>query len=273
MTSDTETASDTPRSDQPNASSARPGLTEHLIPACGAVLLVVAAFVLLPYPSPNNSSNLPTVAIQEARFVPELSGEVFQFDQVFWDPRDTVSLRRLIAVERISDGCDVLEIGTGTGLLSLCCLKHGARSVLATDINPRAVANARYNAHHLGVDERLTVRKVHQRRPGAFEVVGHLERFDLILSNPPWEDQTPTNDWEFAFYDERFRLLESILSGLDQHLKPKGRALLAYGCVSAVRELHRRAEAHGLRVRHLDDRDLDSLPELFLPGMLLEVSR
>ena len=39
-----------------------------------------------------------------------------------------------------------LEIGTGTGILGILCLQNGADEVVATDINPAAVANARYNA-------------------------------------------------------------------------------------------------------------------------------
>ncbi|MEQ9409313.1 MAG: hypothetical protein RIK87_16375 [Fuerstiella sp.] len=56
-----------------------------------------------------------------------------------------------------------------------------------------------------------------------------------------------------------------------QHLNPNGRAFLAYGCVTAVRELKHSLTARGLRFTVLDDRKLDKLPEIFLPGMLIEV--
>mgnify|MGYP002528033829 CR=1 FL=1 len=61
--------------------------------------------------------------------------------------------------------------------------------------------------------------------------------FDLIISNPPWEDAVPSNVSEFAFYDAEFQLLDSILRGLDGHLTDDGRALLLYGCVTAIDQL------------------------------------
>lgn len=39
----------------------------------------------------------------------------------------------------------VLEVGTGTGIISIACARAGAR-VTATDINPDAIKNARQNA-------------------------------------------------------------------------------------------------------------------------------
>ena len=70
-------------------------------------------------------------------------GDVVQFESVFWEPDDSISLRRLIIDDQIASGRDVLEIGTGTGLIAILCLQNEASSVLATDINPAAVANAR----------------------------------------------------------------------------------------------------------------------------------
>lgn len=207
------------------------------------------------------------------RFVPELPLELVQFETVFWDARDSESLRQLIAHRAAVQDKRILEIGTGTGLVSLCCLQHGAASVVATDINPQAVANARYNAQRLGLASRLEVRRVRRDSPSAYSPLRPGERFDLIISNPPWELGTPVEDADFAFLDPGFQLLDSLLKGLDQHLQPDGRALLAYGCVSAIDQLYRLAPQYGLTVTKLDDRQLDDLDELFLPGMLLEVRR
>ena len=51
-----------------------------------------------------------------------------------------------------------------------------------------------------------------------------------------------------------------------------GKLLLVYGCVSAIRTLQEMAPQHGLTAALLDERDLNSLPELFLPGMLVELT-
>jgi release factor glutamine methyltransferase len=193
------------------------------------------------------------------------------FDTVFWEPQDTISLRGLIRETRLVHGKTVLEIGTGSGLVALCCLQAGADRVVATDINPAAVACARFNARRLERPERFEVRQVSESDSGAFAVIRPGERFDLIISNPPWEDEAPKTIGEYALYDRRFALMKSLVAGLRQHLAPGGKALLAYGSVTAVRTLFNVCDAENLYVRLLDERDLDALPEVFLPGMLVEV--
>lgn len=49
-------------------------------------------------------------------------------------------------------GDSVLDIGTGTGILAIKCKERGAGRVLATDIQPEAVENAKENAKYYGVD-------------------------------------------------------------------------------------------------------------------------
>ena len=197
-------------------------------------------------------------------------GQIVQFESVFWEPDDTVSLRELIT-DQCAAGRDVLEIGTGTGILSILCLQNGAKKVVATDINPAAVANARYNAAMLTTDMDLDVRQVSKDSPAAFAVINSSERFDLIISNPPWEDGKVVEAADHAYYDPDFALMDSLLDGLPQHLNPGGRCLLAYGHVPAIRRLQTAAQLRGYALKILDDRSLDDLEENFLPGMLIEI--
>jgi release factor glutamine methyltransferase len=208
--------------------------------------------------------------------VEDFDKDIVQFATVFWEAEDSVSLRKLIRETNFVRDKRVLEIGTGTGLISLCCLQAGARTVVATDINPQAVANARFNRFQLEIPqttENFDVRLVDADNSGAFAVIASDEQFDVIISNPPWEDGEVQKVEDYAFIDTHFELLESILSGLDQQLTPNGEAYLAYGCVAAIREIYLRAERHGLQVEKLDERELDGLENLFLPGMLLKITR
>lgn len=199
------------------------------------------------------------------------SGEIVQFESVFWEPDDTASLRKLIVEDAIASGRDVLEIGTGTGLISILCLQNDAGTVIATDINPAAVANAKYNAAMLCPDQKLIVRQVDDQSPGAYSVIDQGERFDLIISNPPWEDGVVVKPADYAFYDPGFALMKSILDGLPKHLKPGGRCLLAYGHLPAVKRLQAEAKKRNFEFKILDERQLDSLQTDFLPGMLVEI--
>lgn len=198
-------------------------------------------------------------------------GEIVQFESVFWEPDDTISLRKLIVDDSIAAGREVLEIGTGTGVIAILCLQNDAKRVVATDINEAAVANAKYNAAMLVPDQPLDVRQVSPQLPQAFSVIADSERFDLIVSNPPWEDGVVESPADHAFYDPGFELMRSLLDGLPKHLKPGGRCLLAYGHAPAVKRLRTECERRGYEFKILDERDLETLETDFLPGMLVEV--
>lgn len=84
------------------------------------------------------------------------------------------------------------DLGTGTGVLALVLAQRGVERVVATDINPRAVACARDNAHRLGVADRVEAIEADLFPDG---------RADLIVCNPPWLPGEPTSDLEVGIYD------------------------------------------------------------------------
>ena len=221
-------------------------------------------------PSATNPAVLPGIVRWET--VLPLRHDVAIMDSVFWEPADTDSLRALIFKSPDIKDSRVLEIGTGSGLVSLCCLQAGAAHVVATDLNPNAVQNVRFNAANFASSEQLDARLVPRRNPNAWTVIRPEEKFDFILSNPPWENQNPKSVAEFALYDPDFLLLDSLVKGARDRLKSSGRMWLAYGCVTAIRRIETLANAEELHYTQLDERDLDDLPEVFLPGMLLELT-
>ena len=71
-----------------------------------------------------------------------------------------------------------LDVGTGNGIQAILLASHAAR-VVATDVNPRALAYARFNAALNGVET------IETREGSFFEPVAG-EEFDLVVVNPPY---------------------------------------------------------------------------------------
>jgi ribosomal protein L11 methyltransferase len=69
----------------------------------------------------------------------------------------TTQMCLLALEERIEPGMQVLDLGTGSGILALAAAKLGAAGVLALDNDPVAVAAAQENVRRNGLTQRVTV--------------------------------------------------------------------------------------------------------------------
>ena len=139
----------------------------------------------------------------------------------------------------------VFDLGTGTGVLAAVLARRGAGRVVATDINPRAVACARENIRRLGLADRVQVREADLWPSG---------RADLIVCNPPWLPAQPTSALELGIYDHGSDVLHRFLDGLADHLNPAGEGWLILSDLAEHLGLRTRDElltriaAAGLRV-------------------------
>jgi methylase of polypeptide subunit release factors len=70
-----------------------------------------------------------------------------------------------------------LDFGTGNGIQALLAAHH-CHEVVATDVNPRALVFAAFNAALNGIDN------ISFRKGSLFDPVAY-ETFDLIVCNPP----------------------------------------------------------------------------------------
>ncbi|MBI4181685.1 MAG: methyltransferase [Candidatus Aenigmarchaeota archaeon] len=134
---------------------------------------------------------------------------------------------------RVRRDMRVLDIGTGSGILAIAAAAQGAR-VLATDVNPRALAFARKNAARNGVEEKITF----ARGPGL--APARHRAFDLVVMNPPF-NPTPPGVEGSLFSDggrDGLSLTRAVLRGAARHLAPEGRLqLITLSPGSAARPL------------------------------------
>ena len=112
--------------------------------------------------------------------------------QVF-HPRFFTSTRFLLnAVLRQNlNGKNVLELGAGSGLISMCAARKGA-AVTATDINPIAV-------HYLKENAKRNKVKMEVIESDLFESIPERS-FDIICINPPYYKRNPVTVAEHAWY-------------------------------------------------------------------------
>jgi len=118
-----------------------------------------------------------------------------------------------------------LDVGSGSGAQALLASRH-ARRVVATDINPRALELARTS---LALSD---VRNVELREGSLFEPVAG-ERFELIVSNPPF---VVSPDASFAYRDAGTAsdtISEAVVTGAAEHLREGGFATLVASWVHA----------------------------------------
>lgn len=109
-----------------------------------------------------------------------------------------------------------LDLCTGSGVHALVAARH-TKHVVATDINPRALRFAEFNAWFNGITN------VEFCRSDLFRAV-EGRTFDLILANPPFIPDTASspNDNCYCGGESGDVLWSQILQGLENHLRPGG---------------------------------------------------
>jgi release factor glutamine methyltransferase len=124
---------------------------------------------------------------------------------------------------RAGPGRSVLDIGTGSGRLALEAARSGSTPVVATDRNPAALHELRRRARAEGV----VVEGVRT------DLASGLGRFDRVVSNPPYlptriRERDPDR-WVNLALDggpDGCAVLRRIVTRVEQHLRPGGRAYL-----------------------------------------------
>jgi methylase of polypeptide subunit release factors len=108
-----------------------------------------------------------------------------------------------------------LDLGTGCGVQSLHLAGH-AGTVVATDVNPRALRLAALTAGLNGIDLDL-------REGSLYEPVAD-EQFDLVVTNPPFVVSPATGE-RLVYRDSGLpgdEMVHRVVTGVPAHLRPGG---------------------------------------------------
>ena len=129
----------------------------------------------------------------------------------------------------VRPGEQVIDLGCGSGILSIAALKLGAGHVLAVDVDPAAVKNTRENAELNGVAGRLTVGE--GSVPELLEGRWEIRTAPLVLCNI-------LAKVILGLFDE----------GLAEVIAPGGHAVLAGLLENQAAAVEEACAEHGLRV-------------------------
>jgi len=168
--------------------------------------------------------------------IPALDARIHPHYGVFSPVRgeylDLVATAPLPAVATREGGV-AFDIGAGTGVLAAVLAKRGVARVVATDLDPRALACATDNVTRLGFGTQVEVLRADLFPAGLA---------DLIVCNPPWIPAPATTSTDHAVYDPDSRMLRGFLAGLAEHLAPGGEGWLIISDIAERLGLRSRSE-------------------------------
>ena len=129
----------------------------------------------------------------------------------------------------------ILDIGTGSGVIAVTLANEIERaSIVAVDLSGDALAVAKQNAARLGGSDRIE-----WRESNLLSAVRPTERFDLILSNPPYISEDEYRELPPEVLADPKLALTSGSEGLDaitqimqdapSFLNPRGRLMFEIG--------------------------------------------
>jgi release factor glutamine methyltransferase len=159
----------------------------------------------------------------------------------------------------------ILDIGTGSGILAITlALEVPNASLTATDISSDALAVAQQNALALGAADRIRLRE-----SDLFASVRKGDRFDCIVSNPPYVATTEVLEPQVRDYEpvtalyaglDGLRIYRRLVPDSLPHLEPGGVLLLeiGHGQRDAIGELLRASAFND--IRFMDD--LQGIPRV-----------
>jgi release factor glutamine methyltransferase len=150
--------------------------------------------------------------------------EIGSCNGVYGPEEDSLLLARCVRCGEKS-----LEIGCGTGIVSIKCALSGSK-VVAVDMNPVAVECTKENARRNGVE-------VDAKQSDLFSNV--TEVYDTIMFNPPYlpvsDEGSGSEQWNGG--DDGFLVTRRFLNLLPQYIRRNGWAFIILSDLTDIRKL------------------------------------
>ncbi len=161
------------------------------------------------------------------------------FVPVPWD----YNLLSKTVLKEVDPADKVLDMGTGTGVQAILAASKST-DVTAVDVNPFAVKCAKLNSELNNVSSRVRV-----NQSDLFENV--IEKFDIIIFDPPFRWSKPRDLWERSSADENYVTMKGFFSQAKNYLKPNGRLLIHFGTSGDLSHLKQVIRKNGYKRKQI----------------------
>lgn len=134
-----------------------------------------------------------------------------------------------------------LEIGCGSGVISLFAYFQGAKKVVCVDINKNAVKNTKENF------KKYNIKNVDILYSNVFQNI--KGKFDTILFQAPYHGNRPKDILEYGVSDPNYKALRSFIGNAKNHLKKNGRVILGFSNTGNLKLLNHLIIENGFFVK------------------------
>jgi release factor glutamine methyltransferase len=127
------------------------------------------------------------------------------------------------------EGNSFLELGAGTGIISILAAKKGA-SVFASDISGKAVQNIELNAAKNNVQINIFTSDLFKNIP--------YMQFDYIIINPPYYSRDPGEEEEYAWFcGSNFEYFKSLFNSLSNYIGKDSKVFMILSEVCDIQKI------------------------------------
>lgn len=127
------------------------------------------------------------------------------------------------------EGKSFLELGAGTGIISILAAKKGA-AVFASDISCKAVQNIELNAAKNNVQINIFTSDLFKNIP--------YMQFDYIIINPPYYSRDPGEEEEYAWFcGSNFEYFKSLFNSLSNYIGKDSKVFMILSEVCDIQKI------------------------------------